>query len=750
MLHQVCAGKVGPLVTDELTELRHWDAITVKPPRPGWESHLLDRLIALEVATTALGDEVTTESTGSVELVQLSAQVNNGFSTTPHTADDKLGGMALNRFGGFLKRSWRINDWMWGRLDAATVLCRLVLDPTRVRRAAALRGELTADKDQARKSAGIFIEDLLGLLVGPSGSAHPTALDVVDPAIGSLIEPAVQELAGVLHSGTPVDNLPPTLRNLAQLAAWAIHLQVAAEELPALARGIRADRIDGANPRSNGERLLAELNAATGGGTDLITRLERLTHAPGEPVPPEGRRDAVVGLLAFDRARIGQESLSEEGTSDQMLRTATTAAAVAVTTLDSDRAGLPTAAKAVTRTLRGGMLLPYWVVTGLTAGGALARALALLGLAIGAVLLALALFGTLPGWAASLGAAFGVSAVLLGLGYGALRTRTLLHALVLLSPVIPLLAYAASRSPADTEGSEQAGLATLIAAVGLAVGLMILGSLPAPMGSVFAELDRLADRRDVDRVSRATTGWRRGLAQAWRRARGVARAVGPPALGALVLALVVAAIIWMVRSGRLEWLTELLTGQSPAVLVAGVLALTVLGGIRAFRGGLSLRRVRIDPDTGVPAAAPVAHPAGVVLGWSVLYGMGYLALAAVMLWNPWDWQWRATLWGGAVFATAVVFALTLVVLVPVMAPWRAKRRIVARLTKELAGRSAGPPPEVAAALNLTRNRGRRLAKSLGRDDEQPLIAELVARDEAFLFLVRTPRTGNAAPAGDPA
>jgi hypothetical protein len=32
---------------------------------------------------------------------------------------DKLAGVELAHFGAFLKRSWRANDWMWGRLDAA-------------------------------------------------------------------------------------------------------------------------------------------------------------------------------------------------------------------------------------------------------------------------------------------------------------------------------------------------------------------------------------------------------------------------------------------------------------------------------------------------------------------------------------------------------------------------------------------------------------------------------------------------------
>ena len=39
---------------------------------------------------------------------------------------DKLAGVELAHFGAFLKRSWRANDWMWGRLDAAERLVTLL------------------------------------------------------------------------------------------------------------------------------------------------------------------------------------------------------------------------------------------------------------------------------------------------------------------------------------------------------------------------------------------------------------------------------------------------------------------------------------------------------------------------------------------------------------------------------------------------------------------------------------------------
>jgi Protein of unknown function (DUF3376) len=38
----------------------------------------------------------------------------------PATA--KVAGLQLGHFGGFVKESWRANDWMWGILDGASRL----------------------------------------------------------------------------------------------------------------------------------------------------------------------------------------------------------------------------------------------------------------------------------------------------------------------------------------------------------------------------------------------------------------------------------------------------------------------------------------------------------------------------------------------------------------------------------------------------------------------------------------------------
>jgi patatin-related protein len=69
----------------------------------------------------------------SLELVQVSADTRSLLAPDWQTAQDKLTGMQFHHFGAFYKRSWRANDWMWGRLDGAGWLVHLILDPRRVR-----------------------------------------------------------------------------------------------------------------------------------------------------------------------------------------------------------------------------------------------------------------------------------------------------------------------------------------------------------------------------------------------------------------------------------------------------------------------------------------------------------------------------------------------------------------------------------------------------------------------------------------
>ncbi|XVV00664.1 patatin-like protein [Actinosynnema sp. CA-248983] len=411
----------GPLSVDQaakaarqMTDVQAEDAAR----QPAW----LSRLLALEMATACLADESPTGYDRSVELIQLSLHTDNDFAEYSRTSDDKAGGIALGRFGGFLKRSWRVNDWIWGRLDAATMLCRVLCDQRRLRRVADLDRETVgsdvADREQvladrARKAVDRLVDELFG--GRPSG----------EPRIDRAIAGAVRELERVYDGTIPAVDLEPVSRSLATLAAWGLQARIAGAELPHLRVAVEGDLEDGADTRSNGARFVREHKT-------LIDQLDDLD----PDLPATARDKGLAALRAFDRAAVGREPLGQEISSDQAIRTAATAAAVAVTVVDSDNSGLGgvRAVRPITRGLRGAALLPYWAVVGLTRGGPIARFLAMLALGGGGLALVLALLGVLRDGPGSVAAAIGGATLLAAFGYAALRSGSLLHGLVLLTP----------------------------------------------------------------------------------------------------------------------------------------------------------------------------------------------------------------------------------------------------------------------------------------------------------------------------
>ncbi|MET0323739.1 MAG: patatin-like protein [Ilumatobacteraceae bacterium] len=88
--------------------------------------------------------------------------------------DDKLAGNAVGNFAAFLKADWRINDWTWGRADAASRLAEALLerlDAARPGTEAGLR-ELWAELGE--DPADGFVDELLAELAtaGPSDARH--------------------------------------------------------------------------------------------------------------------------------------------------------------------------------------------------------------------------------------------------------------------------------------------------------------------------------------------------------------------------------------------------------------------------------------------------------------------------------------------------------------------------------------------------------------------------------------------------
>lgn len=629
---------------------------------------LLGRLLNLGIVMTCIGETTDTESEQTVELAQISLHADNPFASRSRTADDKAAGMALSRFSGFLKRSWRINDWIWGRMDAATILCRAILDPRRLRRVAELQGTMKPGADH-RALADVTAHELVTKLLGGDvtkalagrvphhrrdcecdgcdevGRTSHAQPDRIDARIRTAYADAVRELENVYNPATPFDDLPRSLPGLARLAAWGVHWRIAVDELPALATAIRADRIEGASRMSRGElfedtyrSLLDSLPRPHPGDAPPGDDPKQAAGKTDEPTP-DAVSTGLAALAAFDEAGIGREDLTEERSSDQMIRTAATAAGVALTVLDGERSGLG-AVRPVTRALRGAALLPYWVVHGLTRSGSAGRFLALLALAVGGTLTAVALLAPLPDWASGPAAAVGAASLLSAFGYAALRTGTLLHGVVLLTPVVPLVAYAMTR----VQGSAGRGVAVLLAVAALSIGLIVLGSLPAPLRSPVAALRDAVDgaRQHLPRLVVTAGAWALAALAVWWVASRLPN------------------VAWQAAATR-RW-----AGITCAALAA-------IAALLAWITGRWLGRWRPDANTAW-SRHEVTHPSGVTAGWSVLYGAFYLALAFILVVTPRPLD-LAQEWVQATAIACMCLSFVLLLVVPLVVPWRARMAI---------------------------------------------------------------------------
>ncbi len=744
-------GRATPAaVLGNLRELHLWRALFTGAGRPSTTTELLTRLLQLQVVSTTLGDGAPTGLSIPIELVQLSAQTRNAFATFSRTADDKLGGWSLGRFGGFLKRSWRVNDWTWGRVDAATVLARTVLHPARVRRAAYLSGAMGPGADPG-DVARATLDDIVVQL-------FPGATPAEDPRFRALHRRAVDELTEVLRPDVASEALPAMMPALADLFAWAVHLGFVAQEVVALASAVRQDRREGASRGSRGAVLLAAEKP-------LVKRLEAAA-AAGEPV---SGRDRVRAFEAFDRAGVGREELGGEVASDLLLRTASAAGAVTASVLDAPTSGLGPA-RPLTRVLRGAMLVIHWVVVGLTSRSAIPRSLALLGLSLGGVLVVASLFGALPqAWSAP-AALIGTACLAAAFGFGALRTGTVVHGLVLLTPLVPLVTFAFT-SPGSTSSAPTAvepvsalrGGVTLVAVVALVLGLFVLGSLPQSLGSPWLALGRLADRQGVEHpdhddlqpMARLVLGTR-------RRLLGVVRWL-PSVLGPAVVVLVPVALAWGVAHAGTAVVARWFLGHAATALWVGVVSVLV-GTCVAFRFGDLLRPLeRALTRNGEEVTwryGALRSAVAVNASWSVLYGLAYVALGTGLTHTVLAEDSPA--WLVALVVTCFALGVLLAGLLPLAAPVLVLRALersedardasVARFTVHDPAPSDGQDPTALArwtarrsyAVDLTeRGLGYRwlVSPAAGTDGRAPSLrprgVELLRRlDEA-----RSPRPG---------
>jgi hypothetical protein len=293
----------------------------------------------------ALGEVPASEQ--AVELMQVSADAPNGFDGRA-TPERKLAGLQLMHFGAFYKESWRANDWLWGRLDAAERLARLLLDPFRLRQL----GLDASDACKAVEAAALGPEEDAATRAYLAGAGWDAA--------------AVRKELRFLDSAWS-EPLPDALEVCTRTVARRLQLEILRDEMPVVARTAERDALRDAG------RPVAPIEARSDG--------ER-------PAPQRA-------VEMFEANRLGEARIADERGSDRLARTSSRAVAVTASALGGTHAGIGQRPR-VGRALRGVGLSVHLVTDAALQRDRAAGAGLVAALVAGFGLLGLALFVRLP------------------------------------------------------------------------------------------------------------------------------------------------------------------------------------------------------------------------------------------------------------------------------------------------------------------------------------------------------------------
>jgi patatin-related protein len=285
---------------------------TGSAPTPDGHLTCLRLLLALHVIQHVLraGESMTEQE---VELIQVSAETPNllGGPTDP---GEKVTGIQLGHFGAFYKRSWRANDWMWGRLDAAYRFTQVLLNPFRLRQRRLTSGEVIA-------------------LVEAAALGDQDSRPVLEPYWQRDVAEIRTELRFLDDQDRP---LPAGLPKCVEAIARRLQLDIARHELKSLEGAMRYDFDKGATTSTAFADQVKE--AAGGGGL----------------VPPG------AALRLFAESPVGREKVGEDAGSDLFVTTVGSGVAVGVSVAQGAKGGLPL--RSLLASLRG-FALALWVIT---------------------------------------------------------------------------------------------------------------------------------------------------------------------------------------------------------------------------------------------------------------------------------------------------------------------------------------------------------------------------------------------------
>jgi patatin-related protein len=197
---------------------------------PGLERSFLERFEDDDAVRYPLELASGVHERDVIHVVRLSpADAQRGLSNRP--LQDKICGETVAHFGAFLKKSWRSNDILWGRLDGISKLAELLLERTRFDpgsdlpplRGAKLWRALQAQVGGARAFLGRLFPDL-ERRIAQNGAADPLsellqALARVAPGQAPLSDPEQRALIERLIEVAQLDALCEGLPSVIQDAA---------------------------------------------------------------------------------------------------------------------------------------------------------------------------------------------------------------------------------------------------------------------------------------------------------------------------------------------------------------------------------------------------------------------------------------------------------------------------------------------------------------------------------------------------
>ncbi len=328
---------------------------------------ILQRLLVMDIVQYAFGIEATREQ--YLELIQFSANVPTAFDG-PNRLEQKLAGIQVAHFGAFYKQSWRINDWMFGRLDGADRIMRILLDPKRLAR---LYGNIqgSTEAPNSRSGARTVVNLLHGILFKELESENDKAF--LQIRWDNRRESMLEELR-YLDSD---DGIPDQLSQCAAMMLERLHLNILRRELPVLADAVGDDELDGADQRGNGPKFLKRFRSAL--CIDSRVPPGKLTEYPQLPA------EKLIQL--FKGAKVGEEKILEEVGTDRFTVTAARSAAVTVSALAGKNSGLKWWLRSIFAIVRTPMVILDILVSALLKKGKVFVSLFAIAMAVAATIL---------------------------------------------------------------------------------------------------------------------------------------------------------------------------------------------------------------------------------------------------------------------------------------------------------------------------------------------------------------------------